>query len=151
MRQSSSCDVQGQEADLPTDSEALLQDQIGQRRDHAAQEGHQLDVKRSRLAQLARKQDHYATILSKMEDERNSAKIDIARYCAAIERPKSMPSNARHTECAMPPSTTKNCMSHGSGVKKSKGMGVILDARSSCMPNCGEYRKYKMYRCWWYP
>ncbi|KAE9974724.1 hypothetical protein EG328_003681 [Venturia inaequalis] len=158
VRQGSSCNNQNQRAHSPTEKVALLHEQIHPSKRYVVQEAKSIEAKRCKLAQLARKQDHYATLLLTTEEVRNHTRNEIARYRATGSRPKSMPSKTGRAGSALLQSSIRNCMSpseiivlYEDEVEKARGMGGHLDRRRVCKDDCGECRKYRMDRCWWCP
>lgn len=158
LRQGSSCNSRDQRAHSPTEKEALLHSHTHPIKRYAVQDGTHLDAKRSRLAQLVRKQDHYTNILIKMEEENINTRIEIARYRAAGGHQKTMPSITSRAGSALLQSSIRNCMSpseiielYENEVEKSRGWEECLHRRRACQGNCGECRKYRMDRCWWCP
>lgn len=134
----------------------LLQEEVESKERCVIQEEKRVDVRRAKLAQLARKQDHYAGIKAIIEEEGNRIGEGDASYCAAVKQQKFILSNSGQAGQAFLQMAITNRMSpsdfaefYEKAVEKLRKMAGFIDQRKACKPNCGECKKYKMDRCWW--
>ncbi|QDS72867.1 hypothetical protein FKW77_007382 [Venturia effusa] len=147
VRQGSSCHVHDRRAHSPLEEATLLHESTHPARWYATPENNLNDMKRSKLAQLARKQDHYTAMLIRMEEEGCVVRNELSRYRATSYHPKTTPSLADRAGSELLQSSIRNCMGpseilelYEDEMEKSKGIEGSGNRRIACTydnPNFG--------------
>ncbi|TID27747.1 hypothetical protein E2P81_ATG00501 [Venturia nashicola] len=111
LKDGTSCGTHDQRPASPTEEAALLHEHTYPSKRYETQVEPPVDSKRSKLAQLAHKQDHYTSVLSRMKEESKATKLEIARYCATGSHHKTMPPTTARAGSALLQSSIRNGMS----------------------------------------